>query len=65
MSSMKQRDTTAEDHLMNRDIFAGQWKPMRGNITDEDFERIAGQKDTLIGLLQEKYGSARAGPARG
>jgi uncharacterized protein YjbJ (UPF0337 family) len=51
---------------MNQDTFAGQWKQMRGELrswwgklTDDDFERIAGQKDKLIGLLQEKYGYAR------
>lgn len=51
---------------MDQDIFASQWKQMRGNLrswwgklTDDDFERIAGQKDKLVGLLQEKYGYAR------
>lgn len=51
---------------MNQDIFAGQWQQMRGalqawwgKLTDEDFERIAGQKDKLVGLLKEKYGYAR------
>jgi uncharacterized protein YjbJ (UPF0337 family) len=51
---------------MNTDIFAGQWKEMRGalrswwgKLTDDDFERIGGQKDKLIGLIQEKYGHTR------
>ena len=51
---------------MNEDIFAGQWKQMRGELkawwgklTDDDFDRIGGQKDKLIGLVQEKYGYAR------
>lgn len=46
-----------------QDIFAGQWRQMRGTlrtwwgkITDDDWERIAGQKDRLLGFLQEKYG---------
>ena len=50
---------------MNEDIFAGQWKQMRGELkswwgklADDDFDRIAGQKDKLIGLVQEKYGYA-------
>jgi uncharacterized protein YjbJ (UPF0337 family) len=45
------------------DIFAGQWRQMRGTLhtwwgklTDDDWERIAGQKDRLLGFLQEKYG---------
>lgn len=51
---------------MNQDIFAGQWKQMQGTLkswwgklTDDDVERIAGQKDKLIGWVQEKYGYAR------
>src|SRR3989337_2005745 len=55
-----------EDNLMNEDIFAGQWKQMRGELkswwgklTDDDLDKIGGQKDKLIGLVQEKYGYAR------
>jgi len=51
---------------MNEDVFAGQWKQMRGELkswwgklADDDFDKIGGQKDKLIGLLQEKYGYAR------
>jgi uncharacterized protein YjbJ (UPF0337 family) len=51
---------------MNNDIFAGQWKAMRGalrswwgKLTDDDFERIGGQKDKLVGVIQEKYGYTR------
>src|SRR4249920_627211 len=55
-----------EDYLMNEDIFAGQWKQMRGELkswwgrlADDDLERVGGHKDQLIGLVQEKYGYAR------
>ena len=55
-----------EDNTRNQDIFAGQWKQMRGTLkawwgklTDDDFERIGGQKDKLIGWVQETYGYAR------
>jgi uncharacterized protein YjbJ (UPF0337 family) len=55
-----------EDNLMNQDVFAGQWKQMRGELkswwgklADDDFDRIEGQKDRLIGLVQEKYGYTR------
>jgi uncharacterized protein YjbJ (UPF0337 family) len=30
-----------------------------GKLTEDDFDRIGGQKDKLIGLVQEKYGYAR------
>jgi uncharacterized protein YjbJ (UPF0337 family) len=48
---------------MNDDILAGQWKQMKGslkawwgNLSDDDFNYIGGQKDKLIGWVQEKYG---------
>jgi uncharacterized protein YjbJ (UPF0337 family) len=51
---------------MNEDVFAGQWKQMRGELkswwsklADDDLDRIGGQKDKLIGLVQEKYGYVR------
>lgn len=51
---------------MNEDIFAGQWKEIRGELkswwgklTDDDFDWIGGQKDKLIGLIQERYGYTR------
>lgn len=51
---------------MNDDVFAGQWRQMRGELkswwgklTDDDFDRIGGEKDRLIGLVQERYGYGR------
>ena len=29
---MKQRNKTMENHPMNQDVFAGQWKQMRGEL---------------------------------
>jgi uncharacterized protein YjbJ (UPF0337 family) len=56
-------ESNIENGSMNRDILAGKWKQMRGELkiwwgklTDDDVDRIAGQKDKLIGLLQERYG---------
>jgi uncharacterized protein YjbJ (UPF0337 family) len=52
---------------MNSDTFEGQWRQMRGELrswwgklTDDDFEKIGGKKDRLVGVLQEKYGYTRA-----
>ena len=49
--------------MMNNDIFAGKWKQMRGQakvwwgkLTDDDLEKVAGNYDKFIGVLQEKYG---------
>ncbi len=51
---------------MNKDIFEGKWKQMRGQIkvswgklTDDDLDQIGGKYDKFIGLLQEKYGYTR------
>jgi uncharacterized protein YjbJ (UPF0337 family) len=62
-------DKNIENNPMNHNIFAEQWKQMRvrlkswwGKLTDDDFESIEGQKNKLIGLVEEKY--ARSGPGR-
>jgi uncharacterized protein YjbJ (UPF0337 family) len=51
---------------MNDDVFTGQWTQLRGSLkswwgrlTDDDLDRISGQKDRLVGLVQEKYGQTR------
>jgi len=59
-------ENNIEINPMNQDILAGKWKQMRGEfktwwgkLTDDDFERIGGQKDKLVGLIQERYGYTR------
>lgn len=51
---------------MNENILSGNWKQLRGKLrswwgklSDDDFEWISGQKDRLVGLIQEKYGCTR------
>ena len=48
---------------MNRNIFEGNWKQIRGSIrekwgelTDDELDQIAGKRDKLAGVLQERYG---------
>ena len=48
---------------MNRNILEGKWKQLRGavrekwgELTDDEFDQIAGNSDRLAGLLQERYG---------
>ncbi len=48
---------------MNKNILEGKWKQLRGEIrskwgdlTDNELDEIAGQRDKLAGMLQEKYG---------
>lgn len=51
---------------MNTDILAGKWKQVQGEVkkqwgklTDDDLAIVEGQKDKLVGLVQERYGYAR------
>lgn len=48
---------------MNSDILEGKWKEIRGKIrewwgelTDDDLDVIAGNRDRLVGRLQQRYG---------
>jgi len=51
---------------MNEDILAGQWNQMKGalkswwgGLSDDDLEKIDGQKEKLVGWVQERYGRTR------
>jgi uncharacterized protein YjbJ (UPF0337 family) len=51
---------------MNKDIFEGKWKEMRGQfkewwgkLTDDDLEQAGGNAEQIVGLLQQKYGYTR------
>ena len=58
--------TSTDRGAVNSDFFAAKWQQMRGTLrswwgklSDDDWERIGGQKDRLVGMLQEKYGYAK------
>jgi uncharacterized protein YjbJ (UPF0337 family) len=51
---------------MNRDIVAGKWQQMVGQIkeqwgklTDDDLQKAEGKFDRMVGVLRERYGYAR------
>ncbi|MBL3569298.1 hypothetical protein BV509_16715 [Rhodovulum sulfidophilum] len=51
---------------MNTDIIQGKWKQMKGRareawgaLTDDELERTEGDREQLVGLIQERYGKAR------
>jgi len=51
---------------MNSDIFEGRWKQIRGQVkiwwgklTDDDLDKVEGNFEKMIGLLQTKYGYTR------
>jgi uncharacterized protein YjbJ (UPF0337 family) len=51
---------------MNEDILKGQWKQLQGKarqqwgkLTDDDLTLIKGDRDVLLGKIQEHYGRTR------
>jgi uncharacterized protein YjbJ (UPF0337 family) len=51
---------------MNPNQLKGEWTQIRGRaaeqwgkLTDDDLTAIGGQRDQLVGLLQQRYGRAR------
>lgn len=51
---------------MDNNVLKGKWTQMKGEakkqwgkLTDDDLDVINGEKDKLIGKLQEKYGHTR------
>lgn len=51
---------------MNEDTFKGKWKQLKGKaksqwgkLTDDDLMRVEGNTESLVGVLQERYGMAR------
>jgi uncharacterized protein YjbJ (UPF0337 family) len=52
---------------MNWDQIEGKWKQLTGSarerwgkLTDDDIQTLTGQKDHLVGKIQERYGIAKA-----
>ena len=51
---------------MNWDQVEGQWKQLKGkakeawgDLTDDDLDRAAGNRDQLEGVIQERYGKTK------
>jgi uncharacterized protein YjbJ (UPF0337 family) len=58
--------TTLQEAMMNRDILQGNWKQAKGEIlrqwgklTNDELDRIEGNRIKLVGLIQERYGVAK------
>ena len=57
------RGDILEVDAMNWDIVKGKWKELKGDarvkwgkLTDDDWQQAAGEKDKLVGKLQQRYG---------
>jgi uncharacterized protein YjbJ (UPF0337 family) len=55
-----------QEELMNWEQVHGKWKQMKGQVktrwgklTDDDLDVIAGERDQLVGRIQERYGIAK------
>jgi uncharacterized protein YjbJ (UPF0337 family) len=56
-----------KENNMAQDMLKGAWKQMKGTVkqkwgklTDDDLMQIDGNKDMLIGKLQQRYGYSKA-----
>src|SRR5262249_53787529 len=52
--------------VMDWDRVQGNWKQFKGrakekwgNLTDDDLDRVAGQREQLEGIIQQRYGLAK------
>lgn len=51
---------------MDNNVFKGKWNQLKGEakvqwgkLTDDDLDKIQGEKDKLVGKLQERYGHTK------
>lgn len=56
---------------MNTDVLKGKWSQIKGRaheawgaLTDDELERTKGDREQLVGLIQERYGRAREAAER-
>jgi uncharacterized protein YjbJ (UPF0337 family) len=56
----------SEEIIMNWDTVKGNWKQMKGaakkrwgKLTDDELTQLEGNRDQLVGKVQERYGIAR------
>jgi uncharacterized protein YjbJ (UPF0337 family) len=57
------RAAGAMEDAMNWDVIKGKWRELKGEarqqwgrLTDDDWQQVAGEKDKLVGKLQQRYG---------
>ena len=56
---------------MDMNVLKGQWKTLKGEarrkwgkLTGDDIEAVAGNKDILVGRLQQRYGKEKSDAER-
>jgi uncharacterized protein YjbJ (UPF0337 family) len=63
VARLTRKSTTEKEPIMANDVFEGRWKQLKGDakrawgkLTDDDWDRAEGNRDKLVGSLQERYG---------
>ena len=63
---IRKQQQTEREPSMNRDQLQGQWKQIMGEakrqwgkLTDDDLQQVEGDRDKLVGAIQEKYGKSK------
>jgi uncharacterized protein YjbJ (UPF0337 family) len=58
--------TAEKETAMNWDTIAGNWKQMKGaaktkwgELTGDELDQVDGNRERLVGLVQERYGYAK------
>jgi uncharacterized protein YjbJ (UPF0337 family) len=67
MARFESRNMQAKEMTtMNWDQIEGNWKQFKGKarqqwgkLTDDDFDKVGGKREELVGRVQERYGIAR------
>lgn len=51
---------------MNQETMKGKWNQLKGdvkkkwgNLTDDDLNQVEGDRDKLVGKIQERYGKSK------
>ena len=66
MDNTNMNDNNMNDNNMNSQTLKGNWNQMKGavkqkwaDLTDDDMMHIEGDRDKLVGRVQERYGHSR------
>lgn len=66
MDNQDINENSMDDQNMNNQTLKGEWNQLKGSVkqkwadlTDDDLTHIEGDRDKLVGRVQERYGHSR------
>lgn len=66
MDEQYEKNQKMDDHNMNNQTLKGEWNQLKGavkqkwaDLTDDDLTHIEGDRDKLVGRIQERYGHSK------